>query len=66
MINRNEEDRLEMVNEIKEAIKLGHMISNEDIYNLQLNLEDLGYDYTAEYVSEEPEDALNLIKEALA
>ena len=52
MINNCKEDRIVMAQEIKEAYE-GKLRFHMDLYNLRINLIELGYDFTAEYMDEE-------------
>lgn len=62
MKNNCKEDREEMIQEIRKAIEMGNLKSNTDLYNLRINLIELGYDFTAKYMDEEEKDFMELIK----
>lgn len=61
MINNNKEDREDMAKEIAEVRRTGKTNMFDRIAVIEI-LYDLGYDYTAEYLEENKEDYLDLLK----
>lgn len=61
MINNNEQDRIDMAEEISE-IRLSGKVNMYDRKEVINELFALGYDYTAEYLEENKEDYINLLK----
>lgn len=63
MINNYEQDRIEMAKEIAEVRKTGavNMFDRRSVIDI---LESLGYDFTAEYISENKNDYLALLEKS--